>query len=67
MEPIVFYPGELDASAATGTPLVAQHFDQDLIGYSGTLLKGFYESGQLWALLIGLVLGYVIKSAFSYG
>ena len=54
-------------SAEAGTPLVAQYFDQDVIGSSGALLKGFYESGQLWALLIGIVLGYIIKSAFSYG
>lgn len=67
MEPIVYYPGQLEMSAEAGTPLVAQYFDQDVIGSSGALLKGFYESGQLWALLIGIVLGYIIKSAFSYG
>ena len=66
MEPITFYPGQVEAATA-GVPLVAQQFDQDFIGHSGALLKGFYESGQLWALLIGIALGYVIKSAFSYG
>ena len=67
MEPITFYPGQLEATAATGTPLVAQYFDQDLIGSMGAMLHEFYESGQLWALLIGIALGYIIKSAFSYG
>ncbi len=67
MEPITFYPGQLQATAVTGTPVVAQYFDEDLIGTTGTMLKGFYESGQLWALLIGVVLGYILKSAFSYG
>ena len=67
MEPITFYPGQLEATASTGTPLVAQYFDQDLIGSTGEMLHEFYESGQLWALLIGVALGYIIKSAFSYG
>ena len=31
------------------------------------MLKGFYESGQMWALLIGVVLGYGFKSFSSYG
>lgn len=67
MEPIVFYPAQLETTAVTGTPVIGQYFDQDLIGTSGAMLKGFYESGQLWALLIGIVLGYIFKSAFSYG
>lgn len=67
MEPITYYPGQIEVSASSGTPLVAQYFDQDLIGSTGAMLKGFYESGQLWALLIGIVLGYIFKSAFSYG
>ena len=67
MEPIAFYPGQLETTAVTGIPMVAQQFDQDLIGSSGAMLKEFYESGQLWALLIGIVLGYIFKSAFSYG
>ncbi len=56
-------PGSMTA----GTPVIIQYFDQDLIGDTGTMLKGFYESGQLWALLIGLVLGYMLKSFTSYG
>lgn len=67
MEPITFHPGQLQATAATGTPIVAQQFNEDLIGSTGAMFKGFYESGQLWALLIGIVLGYMLKSAFSYG
>ena len=67
MEPITYYPGQLQATAVTGTPIVAQQFNEDLIGSTGAMLKHFYESGQLWALLIGIVLGYTFKSAFSYG
>ena len=67
MEPTVSYSAQFEPMTMTGTPIIAQQFDQDLIGSSGAMLKEFYESGQLWALLIGIVLGYLFKSAFSYG
>ena len=67
MEFYILSTGQLESSLAVGTPVVAQHFDQDLIGDTGVMLKGFYESGQLWALLIGLALGYAFKSFTSYG
>ena len=51
----------------TGTPVIGQYFDQDLIGSTGKTLTAFYESGQMWALLIGLALGYAFKSITSYG
>lgn len=53
--------------AAAGEPIIAQYFEQDFVGDMGATLKGFYESGQLWALLIGLALGYGFKSLSSYG
>jgi len=59
--------GPATGLVAVGTPVIAQQFDQDIIGDTGVMLKGFYESGQLWALLIGLVLGYMFKSFTSYG
>ena len=49
------------------TPVIGQYFDQDLVGSTGKMLNGFYESGQMWALLIGIVLGYGFKSFSSYG
>ena len=67
MEAFVFYAAQLDQPALTGTPMIAQHFDQDIIGDTGTMLQGFYESGQMWAMLIGIVLGYGFKSFTSYG
>ncbi|MGD1897140.1 MAG: hypothetical protein ACFB16_09340 [Phormidesmis sp.] len=67
MESSAFYAVQLEHSVIAGTPVIAQHFDQDLIGDTGVMLKGFYESGQLWALLIGLALGYAFKSFTSYG
>ena len=67
MEPFEFYTAQFETSAVTGTPVIGQYFDQDLVGSTGQMLTGFYESGQLWALLIGLVLGYAFKSMSSYG
>ena len=71
-----FYATHLEASAtaigSVNTPVVGQYvvgqyFDQDLIGSTGEMLSGFYESGQFWALLIGIILGYSFKSFSSYG
>ena len=67
MESVEFYIPNAELSAPTPPPIVGQYFDQDLIGTTGQMLTGFYESGQLWALLIGIVIGYIFKSAFSYG
>ncbi len=67
MEPFEFYTAQFETPAVTGTPVIGQYFDQDLVGTTGKMLTGFYESGQLWALLIGLVLGYAFKSMSSYG
>jgi len=67
MESSVFYVAQLESPVVAGTPVIAQQFDQDLIGDTGVMLKGFYESGQLWAMLIGVVLGYMFKSFTSYG
>ena len=50
-----------------GQYVMGQYFDQDLIGSTGEMLNGFYESGQMWALLIGIILGYSLKSFSSYG
>ncbi|MEL6552301.1 MAG: hypothetical protein AAFQ63_02375 [Cyanobacteria bacterium J06621_11] len=67
MESSVFYLAQLESPVVTGTPVIAQQFDQDIIGDTGVMLKGFYESGQMWAMIIGLVLGYAFKSFSSYG
>jgi hypothetical protein len=67
MSPLEYYPGQFEASATVGTPVIAQYFDQDLVGSTGKSLHHFYESGQMWALIIGVVLGYAFKSASSFG
>jgi hypothetical protein len=67
MESFEFYPAQIQTEAVITMPVIGQYFDQDLIGSTGTMLNGFYESGQLWALLIGVVMGYAFKSFSSYG
>lgn len=67
MESVEFYTAQFEMSATTGTPVVGQYFDQDLGETTSEMLTEFYESGQIWALLIGLVMGYIVRGAFSYG
>ena len=46
--------------------IIAQHFDQDILGDLGVAMSEFVESGQVWALLIGIVLGYLIRGLTTY-
>ncbi|MBF2056929.1 MAG: hypothetical protein IGQ45_06840 [Cyanobacterium sp. T60_A2020_053] len=39
--------------------LLAQIEDPDILGQMTTAWNNFIESGQVWALLIGLFLGYL--------
>ncbi len=78
---IVVYPIELESSyepmqvswqtewfAATDTQdLVLAQFEQDLWGDVSGAFNNFVESGQLWALLIGIVLGYLLRGLTSFG
>jgi hypothetical protein len=41
--------------------------DADLIGQMQTAFNHFIQTGQVWALLIGLVIGYMIRNLTSYG
>ncbi|BAY85571.1 hypothetical protein NIES267_50710 [Calothrix parasitica NIES-267] len=41
--------------------------DPDLLGQLQKAWNNFVETGQIWALLIGLVVGYVIRNLTSYG
>lgn len=45
--------------------VIGQNFDQDVLGDIRQGFQGFVESGQIWALLIGLVLGYLLKGITS--
>lgn len=49
------------------TPVLAQEqFDQDILSDLGNVISNFIESGQVWALLIGFVLGYVLRGVTTY-
>ena len=52
---------------ATQSMVVAQYFQQDILGDINGAFGRFVESGQLWAMLIGFVIGYIFKSLTSYG
>jgi hypothetical protein len=41
--------------------------DADLLGNIQRAFNNFVQSGQVWAMLIGLVIGYMIRSLTSYG
>ncbi len=43
----------------------AQNFNQDVLGDIAKGWNQFVSSGQIWALLIGLVIGYMVKSITS--
>ncbi len=56
----------LPASPALQTEaIVAQVFRQDVLGDIRRGWNNFVESGQIWALLIGIVAGYMLKSITS--
>ncbi|WP_199336521.1 hypothetical protein [Oscillatoria sp. FACHB-1407] len=47
--------------------LLAQQFETDVFANARRSFDNFVKSGQLWALLIGLVIGYLVRSFTSYG
>jgi uncharacterized membrane protein len=50
----------------THAVVLAQQFDQDILGDLGTVFKNFIDSGQVWALIIGIVIGYVFRGMTTY-
>jgi hypothetical protein len=42
--------------------LLAQQFNQDVMGDLGKGWNNFVKSGQIWALMIGVVVGYFFRS-----
>ncbi|HZG41072.1 MAG TPA: hypothetical protein VEZ50_20535 [Nodosilinea sp.] len=48
------------------SPVLAQNFDQDILGDMGNVWNNFVESGQIWALLFGIVLGYMLRNLTAY-
>jgi hypothetical protein len=53
-------------SVPSSSMVLAQQFDQDILGDIAAAWKVFLESGQIWALLIGIVIGYLIRNLTAY-
>lgn len=48
------------------TTLLAQAVtDPNVLGQMQAAFQNFIQSGQLWAMIIGLVLGYVVRGITS--
>jgi hypothetical protein len=50
----------------TSAVVIAQQFDQDILGDIVNAWNTFIQSGQVWALIIGLVIGYLIRGITAY-
>lgn len=46
--------------------VLAQQFDQDIMGDLQKGFDNFVKTGQVWALIIGIVLGYLLRSVTAY-
>ena len=49
-----------------GTVLAQSIKDPDVLGQMKSAFENFIESGQVWALLIGLFVGYMFRSLTAY-
>ncbi len=45
---------------------LAQQFNQDILGDIQKAFNHFVQSGQVWALLIGIVIGYMFRALTAY-
>jgi hypothetical protein len=54
-------------SPVHGTLIAQTVRDANIMGQMQKSFNNFVQSGQVWALLIGLVIGYMVRSLTSYG
>lgn len=48
--------------------MLAQNInDPDVLGQMQQTWNNFVQTGQVWALLVGLIIGYVLRGLTSYG
>lgn len=59
-------PSTALAIQPTSSMVLAQQFDQDILGDIVNAWNNFIQSGQVWALIIGIVLGYLIRNLTAY-
>lgn len=50
----------------TQAVVLAQQFDQDVLGDLGGAFKTFIDSGQVWALIVGVIVGYLFRGMTTY-
>jgi hypothetical protein len=59
---------ELIGNSPVDLTVIAQSVtDTDLLGNIQKSFGNFVQTGQAWALLIGVVIGYIIRNLTSYG
>ncbi|MBD3882728.1 hypothetical protein IFO70_13230 [Phormidium tenue FACHB-886] len=46
---------------------LAARFDTDVFAATRAFFNNFFKSGQAWAMLVGLVLGYLLRGFLTYG
>lgn len=69
----IWFPSIIDSHDSLGnlqinwTLLAQQISNSDLLGDLQKAFNNFIESGQAWALLIGLIIGYMIRGLTTYG
>ncbi|TVQ09258.1 MAG: hypothetical protein EA368_09900 [Leptolyngbya sp. DLM2.Bin27] len=61
-------PGAAGLAVTTDalSPVLAQQFDQDILGDIVDIWNNFVDSGQIWAMLFGIVLGYMIRNLTAF-
>ena len=47
--------------------LLAQQVDENLVDNVKEAFANFVESGQVWAFILGIILGYIIRQVTTYG
>jgi hypothetical protein len=47
--------------------LAAQQFNTDVFAATRGWFDNFLKTGQVWALIMGFVLGFVLRGMTSYG
>ncbi|MGF1496552.1 MAG: hypothetical protein ACFB8W_06960 [Elainellaceae cyanobacterium] len=47
--------------------LLAEQFETDVFADARAWFANFIESGQIWALIIGIIIGYLLRGLTTYG
>lgn len=53
-------------AVATAEQVVIAQADADVLGDISGAFSNFVESGQVWALIIGIVVGYMLRGMTTY-